>query len=145
MAKSLVLMVICLLTPAAFAQEGGVFGNWSDPTGSVIQIYHCGADACARLIAISSKAPTRLDANNPNRALRSRPLCGLQIGSGFHLSGPGQAQGGWLYDPQSGRTYRGLMTRSGTILHLRGYIGFSIFGRTETWNRAPDNLSPCHS
>lgn len=137
-------MVICLLVPAAVAQESGVFGNWSDPTGSVIQIYRCGSNACARLIAISRKAPTRLDVNNPNPAMRKRPLCGLQIGADFHLIGASRAQGGWLYDPQSGRAYHGTMTSAGSTLHLRGYIGLSIFGRTETWTRAPANMPACH-
>ncbi|HEV2462938.1 MAG TPA: DUF2147 domain-containing protein [Acidobacteriaceae bacterium] len=145
MAKYFVVMVICLFAPTAFAQQTGIFGNWSDPTGSVIQIFPCGPDACARIIAISSKAPGRVDANNPNPALRKRPLCGLQIGSSFQLTGPTRAQGGWLYDPQSGRTYHGTMTQSGAVLHLRGYIGLSIFGRTETWTRASNNLSPCQS
>lgn len=144
MTKHLAFIVLSLFAFAAFAQENGVFGNWSNPTGSVIQIYACGSDACARLIAISNKAPTRLDVNNPNPALRTRSLCGLQIGAGFRLTGTGLAQGGWLYDPESGKTYHGLMTRSGTTLRLRGYIGFSIFGRTETWTRAPGNLPVCH-
>lgn len=144
MTKHIAFIVLLLFAHAAFSQDKGVFGNWSNSTGSVIQIYACGSNACARLIAISSKAPTRFDVNNPNPALRRRPLCGLQIGSGFHTTGHGHAEGGWLYDPESGRTYHGTMTRSGKTLHLRGYIGFSIFGRTEVWTRAPANLPPCH-
>lgn len=143
MLKRLACTVLCFTSCAAFAQNSGVFGNWSNSTGSVIQIYPCGNDACARLIAISSKAPTHFDINNPNPALRTRSLCGLQIGAGFHLTGPGRAQDGWLYDPKSGRTYHGSMTRSGTTLRLRGYVGISIFGRTETWTRAPNNLPAC--
>lgn len=147
MTKYLAIIALFLFAHASFAQDngvlGGVFGNWRNPKGSVIQIYACGSNVCARLIAISSKAPTRFDEENPNPALRKRPLCGLQIGSGFHLSGSNRAEGGRLYDPESGKTYHGTMTRSGTTLHLRGYVGLSIFGRTETWTRAPADLPHC--
>lgn len=144
MKKLLAFVSLCVFAHAAFAQSNNVVGNWKNPTGSVIQIYECGPEICARLIAISSTAPSHRDEDNPNPALRNRPLCGVQIGAGFHLSGSDRAEGGWLYDPESGKTYHGTMTRSGSILRLRGYVGLSIFGRTEIWTRAPANLPACH-
>jgi uncharacterized protein (DUF2147 family) len=36
------------------------------------------------------------------------------------------------------------MIRDGDKLKLRGYIGFELFGRTETWTRAPNDIVPCH-
>ena len=138
-----VLLLVALTS--ARGQNDGVLGNWRNPTGSIIQIYRCGADVCAKLVVLRPNAPSRVDGKNPNPALRSRALCGLQIGSKFHLTGPGHAEGGQLYDPQSGHTYSGSMTRDGNLLKLRGYIAFSIFGRTETWTRAPDNVTPCKS
>lgn len=134
-----------LLAVVGWAQTESVLGNWKNPTGSVIQIYRCGPAVCARVIAIRSGAPTRLDARNPNPALRRRSLCGLQIGSGFRLEGPDRAQGGRLYDPESGKTYSGSMALDSGKLMLRGYVGFAIFGRTEVWTRAPANVTPCHS
>lgn len=29
------------------------------------------------------------------------------------------------------------MTAEGDVLHLRGYLGIKLFGRTETWTRLP--------
>jgi uncharacterized protein (DUF2147 family) len=141
--KSLFLPVL-LLSLAAQAQTNSVLGNWTNPTGSTIQIYRCGANVCARLIAMRKNAPSRVDNKNPNPALRARPLCGLQIGMNFRLSSPGRAEGGQLYDPQSGHTYHGSMTRDGNKLKLRGYVGISLFGRAETWTQAPANITPCH-
>lgn len=143
MLSSLAVAALLLLAPSAPTQANSIFGNWKTPTGSIVQIYSCGPDACLRIFAISSQAPTRVDAHNPNPSLRARPLCGLQIGSGFHLTAPDRADSGHLYDPKSGKTYSGSITRVGNQLHLRGYIGFSIFGRTETWTRAPADVPPC--
>lgn len=118
------------------AQETGVLGEWREPSGSVIRIEACGNDICAVIAQISTNAPVRVDAHNPDSALRQRSLCGLRIGEGFKRKSPVRADGGTLYDPKSGKTYRGSMESEGDQLSLRGYIGFSFLGRTEKWTRS---------
>ena len=139
------LLALLALTPTLTAQTHptGVLGDWREPTGSVIEIFHCGSDLCAKMVAISKQAPTQLDKNNPDPKSRTHPLCGLQIGYGFHLTDPTHADGGRLYDPKSGKTYHGTMTAEGNQLHLRGYIGFKAFGKTETWTRTDHNAATC--
>ena len=141
--KRVWILVFLMSSLAAAYGDSGVMGNWMNPTGSIIQVYRCGDSVCARLIAIRRAAPSRVDSNNPNAALRTRSLCGLQIGTNFHLSSPDRAEGGRLYDPQSGKTYSGSMTRDGDRLKLRGYVGISLFGRTEIWTQARGNIAPC--
>ena len=119
-------------------------GDWREPGGSIIAVAHCGTDICARLIAINHDAPSTVDAHNPDAALRSRPLCGLTIGTGFHLTDPAHADGGKLYDPKTGKTYKGSMTNDGDTLHLRGYVGVKAFGRTQDWVRTTAPSVPCH-
>lgn len=139
-----ILALLLLSLTATQGQNAGVLGTWTNPTGSTIQVYPCGANVCAKVIAIRKNAPSRTDAKNPERALRVRPLCNLQIGWDFRLTSPSIAEGGQLYDPESGKTYSGSMIRARDVLKLRGYIGFSLFGRTETWTRAPANTPVCH-
>lgn len=78
----------------------------------------------------------RFDINNPEPALRSRPLLGLKFMSGFRYEGANEWTGGKIYDPNSGNTYHCTLqlTKDGT-LKVRGYIGIPLFGRTETWTR----------
>jgi uncharacterized protein (DUF2147 family) len=86
-------------------------------------------------VRLPPSPPHTTDIYNPDAAQRNRPLCGLTLGTGFHADDPSHLSGGHLYDPQSGHDYRGLIYAQGDTLHLRGYIGFSLFGRSETWQR----------
>ena len=139
--------VACFLTAfvvtSIHAATPGIIGDWSEPTGSVIRIASCGQRLCARIVQVSRHAPASFDVHNPDEAQRSRPLCGLVIGQGFHLSGSEDADGGLLYDPKSGRTYHGSMHLNGDQLELRGYIGLKLFGRTEIWNKVKYSLPAC--
>jgi uncharacterized protein (DUF2147 family) len=138
------IIAFLLSLPAiGHTQQSGVLGQWKTPTGAIVSIYHCDASVCARLIVLDKQAPTRVDANNPNTALRTRSLCGLQIGKGFHLVDSNHAEAGELYDPKSGKTYNGLMEMDGDRLKLRGYIGIRLFGRTEMWDRVSGNMPAC--
>ncbi len=83
-----------------------------------------------------NKKPSRLDIENPNEELRSRELRGLTILSGFQYASDGRWADGRVYDPNSGNTYKGTITLvDNDTLKLRGFIGISLFGRTETWTR----------
>jgi uncharacterized protein (DUF2147 family) len=79
------------------------------------------------------------DEKNPDPALRNRPLVGLQLFHGFEYEGDGRWTGGTIYDPNSGKTYRCKVTYiDQNTLKVRGYIGVSLLGRTETWTRLQD-------
>ena len=136
MLKQCLLSLGLASVAAVGAAAQGVRGYWSEPAGSVIHIQECGADLCLTLVSISPQAPARIDGLNPDPALRSRTLCGVQIGTGFHPSADGKADGGQLYDPKSGKTYHGSLKVEGDRLHLRGFVGVRLFGRTETWSRS---------
>lgn len=76
------------------------------------------------------------DRENPDPALRSRPIIGLRILQGFTYAGDNTWTGGSVYDPENGKTYRGkLRLEKGDRLILRGYVAVTLFGRTEIWTR----------
>jgi uncharacterized protein (DUF2147 family) len=134
------LAVLCL-APFARAQTAPE-GWWLDQTGKGgILIAACGNQLCGRLEWLQNpdvQGKPKTDSHNPDAALQSRPLCGLTIVGGFSPDGSGGWTGGWVYDPQSGKTYKAEMhiAADGT-LHLRGYIGIPMLGRTAVWTRPP--------
>lgn len=148
LSRGLPLLILCmaLASGGAYAQTATVVGYWRTPGGSIVRIAPCGHLLCLTVAKISPRIPTGThsvtDLHNPDPTLRNRPLCGLRIGEGFVEVDPQHARGGHLYDPKGGRTYSGEMTAEGNLLHLRGYLGLRIFGRTETWTRA-SQPPPC--
>lgn len=136
-------LVASIAAAGVLAGTATLRGYWIGPSGSVIQITPCEMRLCVRIVALPAGPHPSTDAHNPDPSLRGRPLCGLLIGEGFAEKGERRAEGGRLYDPRNGRTYRAAMKADGDRLELRGFIGLRIFGRTEIWRRAHRIPRPC--
>ena len=60
----------------------------------------------------------------------------LKVLKNFEYKGDGVWEDGKIYDPENGKTYSCKMTlRDSEHLDVRGFIGFSLLGRTENWTR----------
>lgn len=79
----------------------------------------------------------KTDIHNPNEQLSSRPIQNLIFLEGFRKEvDENKWSGGTIYDAKSGKTYKGWIKPDGeNKMKLRGYIGFSLLGRTAEWTR----------
>ncbi len=76
-----------------------------------------------------------IDKNNENPQFRKRPILGIQLIWSLHYQ-DGIWTGGWLYDPESGKTFRCLIKKKdSSTLEVRGYLGMPSFGRSVYWTR----------
>lgn len=134
----LVILVLLLpLTGLAASAGDGQEGYWKTPAGAIVHVHPCGSDVCLRIVRLSPIIPEKTDNHNPDKGERTRALCSLDIGTGFRPVDANHLADGHLYDPESGHTYSGTISINGDEMKLRGFIGFTIFGRTETWHRVP--------
>ncbi len=137
----LLACLLSALTITASAQKAdAILGSWVNPSGEDhILIYKKGDKFFGRLDWIKypndEQGKPKTDKNNPDPAQRSRPDLGLELLKNFTFDGENQYIDGTIYDPQNGKTYSCKMTLNGNTLKIRGYIGISLFGRTETWTR----------
>lgn len=82
----------------------------------------------------------KVDRNNPDAAKQSRPIVGLEIVWGFAHKAPGRYEGGRIYDPENGKTYKAKMRlQPDGTLDVRGFVGFSLLGRTTQWQPVEDD------
>ena len=100
------ILRIALAATVLFAAAPGmasipITGKWMTVgKDSIVEIAPCGAKLCGKIAKllrpVEGGPPT--DRNNPNAALKSRPLLGLPILVDFTDNGP--AWGGTIYDPR---------------------------------------------
>ena len=76
----------------------------------------------------------KTDTENPEAGLRERQIIGLEILKEFRQK-KNKWKGGTIYDPETGKTYSCSMKLKEDRLHIRGFIGISLLGRTEIWTR----------
>ena len=135
---SFCLFLCCSL---GYAQALQPVGTWTNEEGEArFEIYRCQNDQlCGKIIWL--KEPLRdgkpkTDIQNPDAKLRSRPVMGMVMMEGFKHDSGNEWESGTIYDPKSGKTYScNLKMQGKNKLEVRGYIGFSMIGRSQTWTR----------
>lgn len=148
----------CAFALATVALLIGAGALWAqgdpDPTGhwlaqdenAVIAIEYCDEGICGTIYWME-EGPDVRDEENRDESLRDRPLCGITLLSGFEQNSddPGEWEDGEIYAPDDGRTYSARVRVQGPDeLELRGYRGFALLGRSQTWTRVdPDDYPAC--
>lgn len=131
-----VLVLLC--AAPVLADEANIEGRWlsGDKTGWIEIRLVDGNPVGTAAGATQPEVHPRVDKFNPDPALRERALLGITILHGFTYEGDNVWKGGTIYDPNSGKTYKSTMTLvDHDTLKVRGYIGVSLFGRSDTWTR----------
>uniref|UniRef100_B0SXL6 DUF2147 domain-containing protein n=1 Tax=Caulobacter sp. (strain K31) TaxID=366602 RepID=B0SXL6_CAUSK len=135
------LMAAMLAASAGSAEQAGsdVSGLWRAPGdgGSVVRLAPCDADLCGFIVTSPHIAldPNQKDVRNRDAAKRNRALRNLMF-LRVRATGPGRWGDGWVYNPEDGGLYKGVMVlKADGALHLTGCI-MQPFCKTETWRRA---------
>ena len=127
-------MIVPLLAIMLAAPTPALEGPWlTEDRKAIVTIARCGNALCGRItrILVPGKVPT--DINNPDPRLRARPFQNLQILSDFTMKA-GSWQGGRIYDPNSGKTYRSkLALNPDGSLKVSGCIAFIC--QSQRWVR----------
>lgn len=122
-----------------------ILGPWlTQKEGAVIEIYECGdtrePELCGRIAWLrkpyTDDGELKRDPKNPDASLRDRPLCGLDVFTGLKRHNQDTWAFGRVYNPKDGKQYRAYLDAKddGTV-HIRGYIGIPLFGKSEDWTR----------
>jgi uncharacterized protein (DUF2147 family) len=123
---------------SAVADQTDIEGRWlsGDKTGWIEIRLVDGSPVGTAAGSTTPDETPRFDEFNPDPILRSRALLGITILLGFDYAGDQVWKGGTIYDPNSGKTYKSTMKLiNRNTLKVRGFIGVSLFGRSDTWTR----------
>jgi uncharacterized protein (DUF2147 family) len=144
--KAFIFLLVGLLfqsfTSLALDNPDAIVGVWKTGEGNaMVKIYKNGAKYQGRVVWLKEPndpetGKSKLDKNNESPAARTKPVLGLINIWGFVPKGDNVWEDGNIYDPKNGNTYSSTMKLiNANSLEVRGYIGVSLIGRTDTWTR----------
>lgn len=139
---------MAMATPA-WANTDNAHGLWLTANGkAIVEMAPCGSQTCGRMVWVANPRDAggklKLDVNNEDPVKQARPICGMQLIGGMKLSGTGIWKNGWIYNPRNGKTYGAeIKAVSAAKLKVRGYLGISLLGESQTWTRVFDKRGGC--
>ena len=142
--RTLLLGLLLLVVPMSAFAQASPLGTWTtidDTTGkpkSLIEVYHTADGKLAgRVVQIlqTTRGPDPL-CDKCRGERRNQPIKGMVILWGMERSGD-VWKGGQILDPASGKVYSAILrpVAGGTGMEVRGFMGFSLLGRTQVWVR----------
>ena len=142
---ALVLIGLAVFVPRSVASAGIPEGVWLIDNEVAVQIFDCSNLLCGRVLWLLFHAILKVSwfaTENPEPALRQRPLCGLTIFWGLRPTGSDRWTDGWFYNPDDGDTYNiSAEFRSADTIDARIYLGVPLLGKTKTLHRVPHGTS----
>ena len=124
---------------ATNAAASDAIGKWLTPDGkSHVEIVPCGEQLCGTIVWLkepnNAEGSAKLDIENEKEALRARPIVGLPLLNGFKVKDELSWDGGKIYNPEDGKTYKSKMNLADdNTLKVKGCVLF--FCKTQIWTR----------
>ncbi len=137
--KNLILTFAILFFTTTFSQS--VIGKWKtidDETGqakSIVEIYENAGKVYGKVIEIFEEKRKNDVCKECSGTDKNKPIQGMVILRGLEKDDD-EYSGGKIIDPKNGKIYKCTISlESKDKLKIRGYIGFSLIGRSQYWVR----------
>jgi uncharacterized protein (DUF2147 family) len=140
------LLAALAVLPAAAAAQGtnlqspvGLWQTIDDHTGKprgIVRVFESGGRLYGDVVQVLDPDKVGAACVKCTDDRKDKPVQGLQIIRGLAPDGDAWS-GGTILDPETGSTYRCTVrvADGGRKLVVRGYLGISLLGRSQTWIR----------
>ena len=135
------IILFCFLASMQLSFSQTIFGKWKtvdDETGKakgIVEIYEKDGKIYGKIIEIFEVEHRTKKCTLCEGADANKPILGLVFIKGLTKDGT-EFSGGKILDPKNGKSYKCYITlEKNDKLKVRGYIGISLFGRTQYWCR----------
>ena len=137
MNKVLLAFALSFIGVLSFAQIEGKWKTIDDETGKAKSIVEVWKKADGKYYGKISQLlikPEHANCIACKDDRKNKTLVGMEIKKKKKKEGD-EFTGGSITDPKNGKSYKCTITREGDKLNVRGYMGISIIGRTQTWQK----------
>jgi hypothetical protein len=138
MNKFFLTIALSFIGVLSFAQIEGKWKTIDDETGkakSIVEIWKKSDGKYYGKISQLLIKPENANCVSCKDDRKNKPLLGMEIIRGLKKDGD-EFTGGTITDPKNGKSYKCTITKDGDKLNVRGYMGISLIGRTQTWLKA---------
>jgi len=140
------LVCLCLGSLTIHAADSTPVGRWrtiDDKTGkprSIVRIYEDNGQYFGRVEQSLNQATAGRRCDKCTDERKDQPIVGMVIIRSLRKDGE-EYKGGDILDPDNGKVYSCKVRVKGDKLIVRGYLGASLFGRSQTWIRESEETS----
>ncbi|MCF6240348.1 MAG: DUF2147 domain-containing protein [Bacteroidales bacterium] len=137
--SSLMMFVFLMMSTVAFSQIEGKWKTIDDETGeakSIVEIWKAKDGLYyGKIIKLfdETKQNDVCDECDKDDPRYNKPIIGMVIIRKMEKVEDNEWDEGDILDPANGKVYDCKMWREGKNLQVRGYIGWSLIGRSQTW------------
>ncbi|KEI71819.1 DUF2147 domain-containing protein [Endozoicomonas elysicola] len=136
------LLAACLSSATFASSPLGIWKTVDDSSGeakSYVTIYEENGKVSGKVTQILDPAKQDSICDQCKGDLKDQKIQGMTILWGMEKQGS-KYDDGKIVDPESGKVYSANMKvlEDGKKLEVRGYIGFSLIGRSQTWERVEE-------
>lgn len=140
MKNLLTTMMFLLVGTFMFGQTAvGTWKTIDDESGkakSHIKIYEKGGKLYGKVVKLLTPGRENAVCTECKGDKKNKPIVGMVVLSGVEKDGKNKWDDGEILDPKKGKVYDvSLELISAEKLKVRGYLGFSMLGRTQYWYR----------
>ena len=139
--RKVIFTLALIFTASLTVSAQDVMGKWKtidDETGeakSIVEIYQRDGKVYGKVVEILNKDRQDAKCEDCEGEDKDKPVLGLEIIKGLEKDDD-EYNGGKILDPQNGKLYKCYITlEEDDKLKVRGYVGFSLIGRTQYWYR----------
>ncbi|MCU7615158.1 DUF2147 domain-containing protein [Chryseobacterium sp. GMJ5] len=137
MKKLLAVLMLSFCSVMSFAQIEGKWKTIDDETKqakSIVEIFKKSDGKYYGKVSQLLIKPANPNCVGCKDDRKGKPILGMEIIRGLEKDGA-EFTDGTITDPKTGKTYKCTITRIGDKLNVRGYMGVSILGRTQVWQK----------
>ena len=136
-----VLALVLMMNVSLMSQSAvGTWKTIDDEDGTVkshVSIYEEGGKLYGKILKLVNPEATTCSACKGDK--KDKPIVGMQIMWDLKHDKDKKWKGGKIMDPKNGKEYKcKIELEDANTLKVRGFIGFSLLGRTQTWYRVDE-------